>query len=172
APWRLSLLFLVSGMAIAFLLARAPRRPGGAIVPQGFIGTRSRRLLLPLAFGMAVVVVPQSYYEVVEQLPGGYHEGYPAFWARYLQADGSFCDAGGCLALPTWNHLWFVAYLWAYTVALWLGLAPGGRAAGARRERAGPVPVRLGPAAVAGGGAGRAPAAAASTVRLHPCPGG
>src|SRR5690606_32124192 len=21
---------------------------------------------------------------------------------------------------PTWNHLWFVAYLWAYTVALWL----------------------------------------------------
>jgi surface polysaccharide O-acyltransferase-like enzyme len=111
SPWRLSLLFLISGVATAFLFAR---RDGA-----GFIGERSRRLLLPLAFGMLVVVVPQAYYEVVEQLPGGYREGFPAFWARYLQADSSFCDADGCLILPTWNHLWFVAYLWVYTLLAW-----------------------------------------------------
>src|SRR5690606_28112199 len=81
-----------------------------------FLGPRSWRLLLPLVFGMLVIVPPQSYYEVVEKLPGGYGDGYLAFWARYLAGDGSFCRGDDCLDLPTWNHLWFVAYLWVYTV--------------------------------------------------------
>ncbi len=38
-----------------------------------FLGGRSWRLLVPLLFGMLVIVPPQAYYEVVEQLPGGYH---------------------------------------------------------------------------------------------------
>ena len=123
APWRLSLLFLVSGAATAFLLDR----------PGRFLGPRSWRLLVPLAFGMLVVVPPQSYYEVVEKL--GYGDGYLAFWGRYLQADGRFSRDGDCLVLPTWNHLWFVAYLWVYTVLLWAArrLAPVALgAAGAR----------------------------------------
>lgn len=118
SPWRLSLLFLVSGAATAFLFAKAS---------TGFLRGRSWRLLVPLLFGMLVVVPPQSYYEVVENLPGGYVEGYLAFWGRYLAADPGFCRDGDCLILPTWNHLWFVAYLWVYTVLLWalLRLAPG-----------------------------------------------
>lgn len=113
APWRLSLLFFVSGAATAFL-----RGTGEA----GFLRARSWRLLVPLAFGMLVVVVPQPYFEVVDHLPGGYRDGYLAFWGRYLQADGGFCRADGeCLILPTWNHLWFVAYLWVYTVLLCAG---------------------------------------------------
>lgn len=119
SPWRLSLLFLVSGVATAFLLARARRDAAAANGRVRFLGPRSWRLLVPLAFGMLVVVPPQSYYEVVEKLPGGYHDGYLAFWGRYLAGDGSFCRGDDCLVLPTWNHLWFVAYLWAYTVALW-----------------------------------------------------
>jgi surface polysaccharide O-acyltransferase-like enzyme len=119
SPWRLSLLFLVSGSATAFLLAKTPK---------GFMGSRSWRLLLPLIFGMLVIVPPQSFYEVLDsRIPGGYHDGYLAFWARYLAGDGSFCDDDGCLDLPTWNHLWFVAYLWVYTAVLWLLLkvSPG-----------------------------------------------
>ena len=111
APWRLSLLFLVSGVATACLLDK---------VPSGFLRARSWRLLLPLLFGMLVIVPPQAYYEVVENLPGGYGDSYLAFWGRYLRADDSFCRNGDCLVLPTWNHLWFVAYLWVYTVALWV----------------------------------------------------
>ena len=114
SPWRMSLLFVVSGVASAFLLGKT-RRDGAR-----FLGPRSWRLLLPLLFGMLVVVTPQAYYEVVEKLPGGYSDGYLAFWGRYLAADGSFCRDGDCLRLPTWNHLWFVAYLWVYTVVLWL----------------------------------------------------
>lgn len=118
SPWRLSLLFLVSGIATAFLFGKRP---------AGFIGQRSWRLLLPLIFGMLVIVTPQAYYEVVEKLPGGYRDGYPAFWGRYLQGDPTFCREGDCLDVPTWNHLWFVAYLWVYTVIAWtlLRFAPG-----------------------------------------------
>ena len=115
SPWRLSLLFLVSGAATAFLLERS-QRPG-----ERFLGPRSWRLLVPLIFGMLVIVPPQSYYEVLDSgYPGGYHDGYLAFWGRYLSGDDTFCDADGCLDVPTWNHLWFVAYLWVYTMALGL----------------------------------------------------
>jgi hypothetical protein len=107
-PWRLSILFLVSGAATAFMLRR--QRPGE------LARRRSSRLLIPLVFGMLVIVPPQSYFEVVEK--GGYADGFLAFWGRYLQADGSFCRGDECLILPTWNHLWFVAYLWFYTMVL------------------------------------------------------
>jgi glucans biosynthesis protein C len=116
APWRLSLLFFISGVATAFLFRKTRTEPGGT----GFVGQRSWRLLLPLIFGMLVIVVPQAYYELLEsRYPGGYHDGYLAFWGRYLRADSSFCDDDGCLDLPTWNHLWFVAYLWVYTMIGW-----------------------------------------------------
>ncbi len=111
SPWRLSLLFFISGVASAFLLGK------GA---DGFLRRRSWRLLVPLVFGMVVIVTPQAYYEVVEKLPGGYHDGYLAFWQRYLAGDPNFCRDGDCLDVPTWNHLWFVVYLWAYTVVLCL----------------------------------------------------
>ncbi|MBS0394306.1 MAG: acyltransferase family protein [Proteobacteria bacterium] len=141
APWRLSLLFLVSGVATAYLAAR-----GGA----GFLRQRSARLLIPLAFGMLVIVPPQSYLEVVEKL--GYSGSYAEFWRLYVTGYGGFCRAGDCLRIPTWNHLWFVAYLWVYTLAAvlvlraWPRLLPWLRAR-AERALAGPGALLL-PAAL------------------------
>jgi len=112
-PWRLTLLFLVSGAATRFM---ADKLSAGSLA-----GRRTIRLLIPLLFAMAVIVPPQSYYEVVEQI--GYRHSYPAFWARYLAADSGFCDADGCLQVPTWNHMWFVAYLLVYTLLLALLVA-------------------------------------------------
>ena len=111
-PWRLSLLFVISGAATGFMAMRAGR---GALAWQ-----RSRRLLIPLVFGMLVVVVPQVYFEVVEA--GRYSGGFMAFWGRYLHRDQSFHTP-----IPTWNHLWFVAYLFVYTLLVVL-FAPKPRA--------------------------------------------
>jgi surface polysaccharide O-acyltransferase-like enzyme len=108
SPWRLDLLFLISGVASAFLL----RKSGTA----AFLRQRSVRLLLPLVFGMLVIVPPQSYCEVVEK--AGYGGSYADFMRLYLNAYHGFCKDGQCLTLPTWNHLWFVAYLWVYTLLL------------------------------------------------------
>ena len=107
-PWRLGLLFLVSGVAAAFLLQKL----GSA----RFLRQRSARLLLPLIFGMLVVVPPQPYLEVVEKM--AYQGSYLDFMKLYLSNYQGFCKAGSCLDLPTWNHLWFVTYLWVYTLLL------------------------------------------------------
>jgi len=108
-PWRLTLLFVVSGYASRALLAKS----GG---PGRFLSSRTARLLVPLAFGMAVMVPPQSWVELTTQ--HGYTQGFWYFLAndyfRFQAIDGVF--------LPTWNHLWFVGYLFAYTAALSLFL--------------------------------------------------
>jgi len=108
SPWRLTLLFLVSGIATRFMADRLP--------PGRLLRSRLARLGIPLLFGMAVVVPPQSYVEVVEKIayPGSYWE----FWGQYLSFYQGFCRDGDCLILPTWNHLWFVAYLLVYTLIL------------------------------------------------------
>jgi peptidoglycan/LPS O-acetylase OafA/YrhL len=107
-PWRLALLFLVSGVATAYIAAR--------MAPGPLARSRTMRLLVPLAFAILVLIPPQSYFEVVEK--AGWQGGYWEFWKRYLLADRSFCRGGECLVLPTWNHLWFVAYLLVYTLVL------------------------------------------------------
>lgn len=126
-PWRLTLLFLVSGAATRFLFDSLDRR-GAA--PARLAGSRALRLLPPLVFAMFVIVPPQSYYEVAEAVrayfPGAdpYHNGYThAFWIRYATASGNWCDGDGCLVTPTWNHMWFVAYLLVYSLALAVLLA-------------------------------------------------
>ncbi|MDX5330438.1 MAG: acyltransferase family protein [Caulobacteraceae bacterium] len=107
-PWRLSLLFLVSGAATRFM---ADKMAAGTLARQ-----RTARLLPPLIFGVLVIVPPQTYYEVVEAF--AFDGGPLAFYARYITASGGWCDADGCLITPTWNHLWFVTYLLAYTLVL------------------------------------------------------
>ncbi len=108
-PWRLELLFLVSGAATRFMLRKYAVRP--------LLRARSSRLLIPLIFGMFIIVPPQSYEQVVEAM--GYPAGFVDFYVRhYLAFAPQFCSPGPCILLPTWNHLWFVAYVWVYTMAL------------------------------------------------------
>lgn len=115
-PWRMSLIFLVSGAATAHLL-----RGGGALGRR--LLRRTRFLLLPLLTGVVLIVPPQTYFEVVQKF--GYHDGFLAFLGRYfsvLSNSRDFCEGVGaearCLVMPTWNHLWFLPYLWCYTVVL------------------------------------------------------
>jgi hypothetical protein len=108
-PWRLALLFLVSGIATRFMLLKYKVRP--------LLRSRSARLLIPLIFGMLVIVPPQAYDQIAESL--GYPAGFLDFYTRhYFAFSPQFCRPGPCILVPTWNHLWFVAYLWVYTMAL------------------------------------------------------
>lgn len=112
-PWRLALLFLIAGCATRFMADKLPR--------GGMAALRSWRLLLPLVFGMLVIVPPQTYYEVVQQM--GFDEGWLAFYMKYIGLHRGFRSNDAPLIVPTWNHLWFVVYLWAYTMLL-LALRP------------------------------------------------
>lgn len=117
SPWRLTLLFVVSGFASRALLAKSHGI-------GGFFRNRSTRLLIPLVFGMAVIVPPQTWVELVTQ--HGYRQGFGYFWLHDYFRFGTLAG----IVMPTWNHLWFVLYLWAYTAGLSLVLGiPGiGRA--------------------------------------------
>ena len=84
SPWRLSLLFLVSGVATGYLLERQGVR--------GFLGRRSVRLLVPLVFGMLVIVPPQSYLEVVEKVQ--YAGSYGEFLASISRLIKGFAATG------------------------------------------------------------------------------
>ncbi|MGL6160266.1 acyltransferase family protein [Microbulbifer sp.] len=108
--WRMPLLFLISGTATWFMF----RKSGAA----EFARSRLVRLLLPLAFGMLVVVPPQAYLEALTN--GATQLGYPAFLKQYFTfqpwPDGAF--PGSDFAGITWNHLWYLPYLLCYTLAL------------------------------------------------------
>lgn len=128
-PWRLTLLFLVSGAATRFLLdGFGDRHPAGRLA-----GSRALRLLPPLLFGMFVIVPPQSYYEVFQAAQAlgvadpAHSPWLQDFWVKYATASGNWCDADGCLTTPTWNHLWFVAYLLVYGLILALLVGIAGR---------------------------------------------
>jgi len=107
-PWRLALLFLVSGVATRFMLRKT--------VAGALLRLRALRLLIPLVFGMFVIVPPQAYIQIVEAL--GYPSGFVDFYLNHYFAFGKQFCPNPCIILPTWNHLWFVAYLWVYTTAL------------------------------------------------------
>ena len=111
--WRLALLFLVSGYASAALFAKL----GG---PAGFARSRSARLLIPLLFAVIVVIPPQPWIDLKGQ--HGYSHDFLHFWLHdYFGFQ--FIDG---IALPTWQHLWFIVYLWVYTMlaALLLAIVP------------------------------------------------
>ncbi|MBC7469220.1 MAG: acyltransferase family protein [Ramlibacter sp.] len=107
--WRLDLVFLISGLTIG-LVRRG--QPDGALFRQ-----RSWRLLLPLVFGMLVIVPFQPYAQGVAN--GLVQPGFGNFLLRYLSGGqwprGAF---DGWEAGITWNHLWYLAYLWIYTAVL------------------------------------------------------
>jgi len=101
-PWRLPLLFAVSGYASRKLYDRNP---------GDFARSRALRLLVPLAFGMAVLVPLEMWVRVMEN---GYRQGYLHFWTLDYWRSGIFWGR----EFPSWEHLWFVAYLAAYTLLL------------------------------------------------------
>ena len=108
-PWRLMLLFVISGVVSRALLAKLA-------APGAFAASRSARLAVPLLAGMVLFVAPQPWFELRDR--GAYDAGFLHFWLNdYFEFGGSRGTP-----LPTWNHLWFVAYLWVYSLAL-AGLA-------------------------------------------------
>lgn len=113
-PWRMSLIFLISAMALAL----AQRR----FTIGRLMALRSNRLLVPLVFGMFVVVAPQAYLQAIDR---GYTDlGFLAFWRLYINPTTTEIPAMQTgLGLLTWNHLWFIPYLWCYSLIV-LVLSP------------------------------------------------
>ena len=118
-PWeilhifRMPLLMVVAGAGTALALKRRSLR--------AFAGERARRLLWPVLFAMLVVVPPQIYIERIVQglchptfleplaiprFQGSYWDFYPMVLQFRPYPLGAF----------SWHHLWFVVYLFTYSL--------------------------------------------------------
>lgn len=94
-PWRMSLLFFISGLVTASLLNRKS--------VEEIRRSRARHLLLPFLFGIVFIVPPQIYFAALTHLPGmSYWDFLKAYVAHGIR----------------FEHLWFLLYLWVY-VCLW-----------------------------------------------------
>jgi len=95
---RMPLLMLIAGAVTAYALAKRGL--------AGFAWDRTKRLLLPLVFGMLVIVPPQIYLERLDRglFTGSYWDFWPSVFHFVPYPAGSL----------SWHHLWFVAYLFTY----------------------------------------------------------
>jgi peptidoglycan/LPS O-acetylase OafA/YrhL len=100
--WRLPLLFFISGVGVNFSLQKRS-------VPA-FFGERVIRLFIPLLFAMLFTIPLQVYFEWLQtgKIHVSYWQFYPSVWEFVPYPEGSL----------TWSHLWFVVYLFAFTLLL------------------------------------------------------
>lgn len=121
--WRMPLLFLISGIGTSFALRRRTARE--------YVAERTRRLLVPVVFGILVVVPPQIYIERIANGAefGSFLSFFPTVFTTGPYPHGNL----------SWHHLWFVVYLFLYSLAalpLFLHLRrDGGRIARAVERR-------------------------------------
>jgi glucan biosynthesis protein C len=119
--WRLPLLFLISGMVIYYSIGKRNAK--------GVFLERSKRLLIPLVFGIFVIVPPQIYYERI--FDGIEFANYWEFWKTVFEFVPF--PLGGSLS---WHHLWYVLYIFLYSIiALPLFLYLGNKKTTSLKER-------------------------------------
>lgn len=113
--FRLALLFLVAGVGVCFAQRHRDRR--------AFAAERSRRLLVPLVFGIVVLVPPMVWLEkrYLGLTDVSLQTFYGTLLSRGLYPSGNL----------SWHHFWFIAYLWLYCM-LMLPLLSWLRGAGQR----------------------------------------
>lgn len=97
--FRMPLLFFVSGAITYFILKRK--------TGWQFVGIRFKRLIIPLIFGMLIIVPPQIYMERITQgFRGSYLDFYPSIFEGKPYPSGN----------TSWHHLWFILYLFIYNL--------------------------------------------------------
>ena len=100
SQFRLALLFLISGVGVAF--ARRRRSTGE------FLIERSTRLLVPFAIGLLLLVPLMVYFERLHQgaFTGSFLSFYPSVFTTGVYPTGNL----------SWHHFWFIAYLYLFCV--------------------------------------------------------
>jgi len=109
-PWRMPILWLISGIAIRFVMAK--------VSIWRFIAMRSFRLLLPLLFGVLVIVPPQLYVQM--SYNGDLNMSYWQFLNEFYSTDSNIFEKYQWGILPHMhvNHLWFIRSLWQFSLVL------------------------------------------------------
>ncbi len=101
SQFRMPLLFFISGYGTYLALRRRK--------PWQYLKERNNRLMIPLIFSMFVVVPPQVYFERIFDQP----DLYASFLDFYPQTFNFIPYPAGDFS---WHHMWFVIYLFMYSI--------------------------------------------------------
>jgi glucan biosynthesis protein C len=105
-PWALPLFFLVAGAASKFALRRRSNRQ--------YVSERVARLLIPFIVGSILLSPLQAYLEALHK--GTYQGSFLSFipeWLAEITSGNLFTP----LTFTEWGfHLWFLAFLFAYSL--------------------------------------------------------
>lgn len=104
--WRMPLLFMISGAGTLFAFGYR----GGF----QYFRERSSRLLIPLIFGVLILIPHQIYFEMLKQ--GWEFAGYFDFKRRFLDPNEGKIYGLGLVGNFSWHHLWFIGYLFIYSI--------------------------------------------------------
>lgn len=98
--FRMPLLFFISGVGSYFALKKR--------TIWKYIKERNYRLTIPLIFSIFIIVPPQIYFERISSgvAYSSFFSFYPNTFSFETYPEGDF----------SWHHMWFVAYLFAYSV--------------------------------------------------------
>jgi len=109
-PWRMASLWIISGIAIRFILVKV------SLIRFAFV--RSLRLLLPLLVGVLVIVPPQLYVEMTAN--GALDMSYWQFYLAMFTDNNTLFENYQAGIWPHWdvNHLWYLRSLWEYSLAI------------------------------------------------------
>jgi glucan biosynthesis protein C len=100
--WHMPILFIIAGMSTYFALKK---RGSGQ-----YLHERVLRLLIPLLFGIAVLVPLMTY---ITQIAKG---NPPSFWEHYIKFFSFGSDFNGLEGYFTPAHLWFILYLIVFSL--------------------------------------------------------
>ncbi|MFI7274861.1 acyltransferase [Streptomyces sp. NPDC049879] len=102
--WFMPLLFLLAGMSSFYALRKRSAR--------SYTKERGLRLLVPLLFGLLVVVPPQAYY--AKKFHEGYNGDYLGFLGPYFTDFSDWTVLTGISPA----HLWFILFLFLISIAV------------------------------------------------------
>ncbi|WP_244557823.1 acyltransferase family protein [Rhizobium hainanense] len=112
-PWRMTLLFFISGAVTGMLLVKHP--------PGALRSARTKQLLVPFLAGMLFLIPPQIYVFLNAKM-GVHISLLEVFW-DYVTLTPVSLPGGEQTLLAGMQHLWYLAYLWSYTVVVTLAIA-------------------------------------------------
>lgn len=107
--WHMPLFFLLAGAGSFFGLRF---RTG-----KDYVVERFKRLFIPFVAGVLLIIPPQVYMERIGTAPtrqspinfdGSFLEFYPRFFTQGIYPEGNL----------SWHHLWFVIYLFLFSLVL------------------------------------------------------
>lgn len=102
-PWWMTLLFTIAGISSAYALKK---RSG-----KEYAKERVSKLLIPLLFGIVLIIPVQSYIADV------FHNGYSAgYFKHYGVFFSKFTDLSGYDGGFTPGHTWFILYLFVISM--------------------------------------------------------